>query len=351
MYRQTQGQTSYRAGAAPGGTDWQALELQLNRTRTILQEILVHLQEVLRNLKMARTGGRPHAGATGGDGHHEARARAQQQTFRGQGATAGGGYKAPGAGGRTAASGAATGSGQSGPTGSPGASGKSHAGTTSAGSERFRSWSRPGAGETRAEAGQGRSFRASAGSEAGASHSRFRASAASEAKDRAGESRWSSRNGSASSRSQGAAGESFRERPQAENAHRTTSAGGNGGERRETRFGTSGASAHSGPGRGQAGRASASRRTNQGFSLDEDRQSRARALARRGGMNLKCAYDILCLDYPCSVDEIKVAYRHMARIYHPDLGGDEEAMKDVNVAYEMAMRFSAGRRASAAWAV
>ena len=86
--------------------------------------------------------------------------------------------------------------------------------------------------------------------------------------------------------------------------------------------------------------------------MDEDRQSRARVAARRGGMNLKCAYEILCLDYPCSVDEIKIAYRHMARLYHPDLGGDEEAMKDVNVAYEMAMRFSAGpRRASAAWAV
>ena len=75
-------------------------------------------------------------------------------------------------------------------------------------------------------------------------------------------------------------------------------------------------------------------------------------MARRSGMNLKCAYDILCLDYPCSVDEIKVAYRHMARLYHPDLGGDEEAMKDVNVAYELAMRFCAGpRRTSTAWAV
>jgi len=68
-------------------------------------------------------------------------------------------------------------------------------------------------------------------------------------------------------------------------------------------------------------------------------------------MNLKCAYDILCINYPCTVDEIKNAYRHMARRHHPDLGGDEEAMKDVNVAYELAMRFSAGRRTATAWAV
>jgi DnaJ-class molecular chaperone len=86
--------------------------------------------------------------------------------------------------------------------------------------------------------------------------------------------------------------------------------------------------------------------------MDGDRQQRAREIARKSGMNLKCAYDILCLDYPCSADDIKSAYRRMARVHHPDLGGDEEAMKDVNVAYELAMRFCSGaRRTSTAWAV
>ena len=87
------------------------------------------------------------------------------------------------------------------------------------------------------------------------------------------------------------------------------------------------------------------------FRQDNERQHRARETARKNGMNLKCAYDILCINYPCTVDEIKNAYRSMARLHHPDLGGDEEAMKDVNVAYELAMRFSAGRRTATAWAV
>lgn len=44
-----------------------------------------------------------------------------------------------------------------------------------------------------------------------------------------------------------------------------------------------------------------------------------------------------------SLKEIKVAYRQMARLYHPDLNpqkqGAEESLKEVNIAYEKACRY------------
>ena len=330
MDRQS-GQGNTRAGAASGTTDWQALELQLNRTRTILQEILVHLQDVLRNLKMAGAGGEARHGRGGG---HDFR-------FRTQGTA--------GATGRTTSFGASAG-------GNAGA-GESQAGRDAAGSERQHAWTRAGSADARAGgAGQGRTFRTASGAEAGAQQqARSRASStAGGEKARSSESRWSwsSRHGASSARTEGAAGDFSRERFRNEGAQRTTAGSATGGERRDARFGAAGAAGAAGAGRAQAGRSTGPRRAPGDFRLDRDRQSRAREMARRSGMNLKCAYDILCLDYPCSVDEIKVAYRHMARLYHPDLGGDEEAMKDVNVAYELAMRFCAGpRRTSTAWAV
>lgn len=341
MHRQTQGQSGFGAGSAYGATDWQALEVQLNRTRSILQEILVHLQEVLHNLKMARTGGRSAAGAEAGrNGGHDAwrRSASGQRPYtsrahQGAGASQAGSQGAGSS--RTFSHGAAA-----------GGNGKAHA-AGAAGAERTRFWNRPGES---ARAGAGASFRASTGAERTAEDFRARQDSAAGEKARTGESR-SSRAGA--SYAGGATGQAHRERPRTESTFRgTAGAGATGSQSDSSRRFSAGASAAS----GQAGKMGASRAgarpSGAGFRMDEDRQSRARVAARRGGMNLKCAYEILCLDYPCSVDEIKIAYRHMARLYHPDLGGDEEAMKDVNVAYEMAMRFSAGpRRASTAWAV
>ncbi|WP_428562851.1 MAG: DnaJ domain-containing protein [Solidesulfovibrio sp. DCME] len=379
MHRQTQGQAGFGAKTASGVTDWQALEIQLNRTRSILQEILVHLQEVLRNLKMARTGGRAsatagaEAGANRFSGHDgwrrpgpSQRPHAGRPQPNQSGAQAGG----QGAAGKAGAAGGGT-------VGGPGA----------ASSERTRTWGRPGyesratagagassrtatgagassrttagaGASSRTTAGAGASFRTAAGAgtsyhgTAGAGASSRSATGserpfAEEARGFAG-SQEKARPGAGWSYTAGAsrpgAGQTFRERTGTASAH--GGAAGSGSDRREA-----GRRAAAGAAAGASARGDASR-DNAGFSMDEGRQSRAREVARRGGMNLKCAYDILCLDYPCSVDEIKVAYRHMARRFHPDLGGDEEAMKDVNVAYEMAMRFSAGpRRASAAWAV
>ncbi len=348
MHRQTQGQAGFGAKSAYGVADWQALEIQLNRTRTILQEILVHLQEVLRNLKMARTGSRANAAAGAGADRfssHENWRRAgsaQRPHAGGQGAagkTAAGGTGSAGAGKAGAAASERTKAWnrpgfESRPGAGAGASARATAGagtssrTTAGAGASFRATA--GAGAYRSTAGPGASSRTASGAERPAGEE-ARASAGSQEKTRPGEG-WSFKSGA----SRPGAGQAFRERAATGGAQRGATGAGAGNDRRET---------------GQRPTAGATRGA-AGFSMDEGRQARAREVARRGGMNLKCAYDILCLDYPCSVDEIKVAYRHMARRFHPDLGGDEEAMKDVNVAYEMAMRFSAGpRRASAAWAV
>jgi len=300
MQTRTQRQGSFGPQASRGVTDWHALEVQLNRTRTILQEILLHLQEVLRNLKSVRG----QAGGFGTTSRAEAGSRTRESRFT---ATAGPRFRAQTVhqtqSGRDSSQNAATG-------GAQGAS------------DRFRAKPRSSVFETRANAG--------AQARTGAANEKARA-----------ETTWSSRPGPSGSRTAGQTGTAGRERPRAESTWRTKTAGQ--GAERETRASQS-ASAQRPSARPTA--------RPRGFHMDSDRQHRAREVARKCGMNLKCAYDILCLDYPCTSDEIKVAYRHMARLHHPDLGGDEEAMKDVNVAYELAMRFCAGpRRASTAWAV
>jgi DnaJ-class molecular chaperone len=45
-------------------------------------------------------------------------------------------------------------------------------------------------------------------------------------------------------------------------------------------------------------------------------------------------YDILGVDAQCSADELKSAYRKLARQYHPDVHGDERMFKLVTEAYE-----------------
>jgi hypothetical protein len=338
MHRQSQRQTGCGSKSAYGGTDWQALEVQLTRTRTILQEILVHLQDVLRNLKMARAPGRPAAGA----------ARPEAGRFGGQARTAESRYRAqttPPPHGARPQAGAASGSNGTSAT----------AGQT--GSDYFRARPRPGF-EARTETRQQGRPAGATGSE----HGQSRPGAASGEKARSGES-WSYKSGTNSSRTTASAGAGSRERVRTESTFRART-GAAGTERDAWRshaagqktgaFTGSGASGTAGQTTAGQGRphARTASRTASAFRMDRDRQHQAREAARKSGMNLKCAYDILCLDYPCTVDEIKNAYRHMARLHHPDLGGDEEAMKDVNVAYELAMRFCAGpRRTNAAWAV
>ncbi len=402
MPRHAQGYAGQGARTSGGVTDWQALELQLNRTRVLLQEILVHLQEVLKSLRTTRPGatgfaGRPESGgARPGAAGGNARFRAQTaqaagasdrfsagraQSAAGASATgtserfrfkarphheatsqAAGPSASPNAGqggfGARAASGAGAGSREqtTGPGAAYAGSAAGRAGSASAGSDRTgQSTFRAQAGAHRERPRPEGTFRThAAGPQAEArteSRTHFRqqpgfagTTAGSAGQDTAREA----------SAGQGTAGASSQHRAAgASSQHRTA---GNASQNRATgassqnrTTGTSGQSRTAGASRPHA--RPRPERAAQGFRPDNDRQHRAREIARRSGMNLKCAYEILCLDYPCSVDEIKNAYRHMARLHHPDLGGDEEAMKDVNVAYEMAMRFSAGRRTATAWAV
>ncbi|OLN29649.1 hypothetical protein DVDV_1001 [Desulfovibrio sp. DV] len=366
MPRHAQGQGAYGAKAGSGVADWQALEVQLNRTRVLLQEILVHLQEVLKNLRTARNGSAASAGRTEAAGSRFTTTR--DTRFRSQQAT-----PPPGASDRTSRTQA---QGPAGPSAAAGAF------------ERNRFKARPHAEAKGPTAGPGSagSAQASAGAQQrpGAGQA-----AAGEDKARASHT-GSARPGQSTFRAHSSHTGTHRERPRPEATFRARTAGPEadsrsaGAQSRATAGGSAGTQSKTTAGPGQAsgafgrtgntagaagnGRASAQsgqqtagasrpharprpERTAEGFRPDRDRQYRAREMARKNGMNLKCAYDILCLDYPCSVDEIKNAYRHMARIHHPDLGGDEEAMKDVNVAYELAMRFSAGRRTATAWAV
>lgn len=46
-------------------------------------------------------------------------------------------------------------------------------------------------------------------------------------------------------------------------------------------------------------------------------------------------YKTLGVPRTATADEIKSAYRKLARVYHPDAGGDEEKFKEINEAYEV----------------
>lgn len=52
-------------------------------------------------------------------------------------------------------------------------------------------------------------------------------------------------------------------------------------------------------------------------------------------MPQKSYYDILGVKKSASADEIKKAFRKLARKHHPDAGGDEETFKQINEAYEV----------------
>jgi molecular chaperone DnaJ len=48
-------------------------------------------------------------------------------------------------------------------------------------------------------------------------------------------------------------------------------------------------------------------------------------------------YDILGVKKDASADEVKKAFRRLARKHHPDAGGDEEKFKEMNEAYEVSL--------------
>jgi|GEM_PF-1298073 len=422
---QARADTGRHGREASSPTDWVTLEQQLCRTKTILQEILDHLQGVLRNLRAARAGFKTHArsGArpekTGpksgfrttrttaagfgaraqesktarprpGHGRFERAAPGQEtasgraqdfsrrQTASAQGGNAGsfgqprsgtafGGFQAGDAGrkgspyrtftgGRTAGATAGT-TAASGPdsAGGGGAAGHTQPGGPRAG---FTGKTHT-AGHFGAAGQAGQSFRAgqsTANGQGGASAQTGQTGQSA----RTGQSGFTGQSGQTGSTGQtgqtGYTGQSGQ-------FGQSGQSGQTGGPYARTNAGQS----RQREGFGQTSRPGQSRTSHSSNAYDTrretgrpegaarhrfsgERQERGRQAARHSGMNLKCAYDILCLDYPCTPVEIKDAYRGMARKFHPDLGGDEEVMKDVNLAYELAMRFCAGpRRSGASW--
>ena len=47
-----------------------------------------------------------------------------------------------------------------------------------------------------------------------------------------------------------------------------------------------------------------------------------------------------------TVEEIKIEYKRLARLHHPDLGGDLETMKALNNAYEAALKSCNGQKST-----
>lgn len=381
-------------GDASSPTDWAALEKQLCRTKTILQEILDHLQGVLRNLRAARVGYKNFARS--GTRTEKTGPKSAFRTTRT--ATAGFGARAQEAKSARPRAGygrferAAAGP-DAGPDAAPGAS----AGPTSGRCQDFTRDHAASGGKTGAF-GQSRTGPAFAGAQAGDSSrkgSPYRTFAGGRAPGATPGATTGATPGAGPdpAGSGGAAGRSQPGGPRFGFAGKTNTAGNfgatgqTGQSARPGAFAASGQAGASGQ-TGQAGtgpyaRTAGQSRQRETFSqsarpgqsrtshssnaydtrreagrsdgaarhrFNGERQERGRLAARNNGMNLKCAYDILCLDYPCSPVEIKNAYRDMARMFHPDLGGDEEVMKDVNLAYELAMRFCAGpRRSPASW--
>jgi len=50
------------------------------------------------------------------------------------------------------------------------------------------------------------------------------------------------------------------------------------------------------------------------------------------------ALSVLGLAGSPSLNEIKIAYRRLSLLHHPDRGGNAETMKKINLAYELIMR-------------
>jgi len=61
---------------------------------------------------------------------------------------------------------------------------------------------------------------------------------------------------------------------------------------------------------------------------------------------LKWARRILGLPQEAAMDQIKAAYRAKARECHPDKGGENEEMRQINDAYQLILQYCAEHRYS-----
>lgn len=63
------------------------------------------------------------------------------------------------------------------------------------------------------------------------------------------------------------------------------------------------------------------------------------------------AYEILGVPFGASQEEIKKAFRALAKLHHPDLGGDAEVFKKITAAYaELTGKMSTPRQKESTYA-
>ena len=238
------------------------------------------------------------------------------------------------------------------------------AGGQAAGGQAGSSWRADTSGQAgaswRADAsGQaGSAWRAEASGQAGAAGSARQAGESGNARQEAGSSsgddfsyeRW---------RSQWEARRKAREGFSAGAGHAHSSHSGHSGHSGQSgSSGSSGANRQSAGGADQAGQErrktqqERQRATGGGSSYQDYRQRSHKSPLGHGRMTLTQACALLCVVYPCSAEDVKTAYRKQARRHHPDLGGDEEMMKSINQAYELALSWCspARGRSAATWA-
>jgi len=363
--------TDYR-NRATGYTDsdWGALEKRLSDTRDLLRDILVHLRRVLDNLKTAgnayqgagrawRSTANPSAKPAGAYAGQQGRqqtgsaadarkapgaagSRFQSDAFKTSSSSASSDKRPPfgaqrpqagrgasGTAGTSWAGGAARAAGTAGATGTAGAKGTAGAagtaGAKSAG-QQF-SWNargqnaRPGQDAWRSAGTAGAAGAAGAGNASGQAGASSQAGSAGAAGQRPGAS-------SSSSGAWRAKAESTRDQGQQSRQEHAGSSQGRQEQRHRT----------TGPGGGS--------------SYQEYKQRSHKSPLGHGRMTLTQACALLCITYPCNADDIKSAYRKQARRHHPDLGGDEEMMKSINQAYELAISWCSPLRgkSAATWA-
>lgn len=73
-----------------------------------------------------------------------------------------------------------------------------------------------------------------------------------------------------------------------------------------------------------------------GFSLPRDKARGVSSFSKNTDART-VAHMVLDLEPGANVDEVKVAYRKLSAIHHPDKGGDHEQMAKINTAYDTLM--------------
>ena len=280
------------------GRDWTSLEKRLSETREMLKEILANLQLVLQNLRSVNRLSKDQAKPGPGFGAKTVFAHAAGADSGERGGRPGRAADAFARAKREYGHGPFAQAGQAGRfrTASPGFARAGAATFESGGFDANKNAKNP---YGRSEAGQGPG--AQPGGQAGArkTEADFQERARQKAKDAA------------------AAGAQANA-----NAKANAASGGR----------TQGAT-------GEAAAGATSGRQHKASQAGSSRREYRRPFRPRGEMTLERARAILCLSSARNEGDIKSAYRKKARQYHPDLGGDEEMMKDLNLAYDLLLHY------------